>query len=407
MRYRVGLDVSALDPSFKEHAARGIGRYVRELSKRLAENTSHPSVSIGTFDHRDFRAGPVLEGAIRKLPAGRETIRQQIVYPLKLGNATRPRFDFLHFPAHMDAPSWSPMPYLLTVLDLIPLVCRDLYERDRPTWRFRFARWLELRAMKNASLILAISQQTASDVERIVGIPAERIVVTPLGVDPKFFAPAVAFSEAEVRSKFGIPQARQVVLYVGGIDQRKNCEGMLEAFSHLCQHRSERGAVRPVLVMAGRITQDLQFPRLQNKIQTLGLNQDICMPGFVEDSLLISLYRMSAAFIFLSLYEGFGLTPLEAMAAGVPVVSSNTSAMPEVLENGACLVDPTNASAAAEKLLAILDNPSFAQQLRERGRSQAARFTWERTAQCTLDAYQRFGAQYRGNQGPMPIQEVT
>lgn len=168
--FTVGLDTSALDPSFKAHAGRGIGRYVTELKKYFDRN-DESTLKVGFFDHRSLRAPSWLERSIASLPAGRETVRQQIVYPLSLKLSRSAAFNVMHFPAHMDAPSWSMRRYIITVLDLIPLVCADLYKADRPGWRYRLARWLEIRAIKNASLVLAISENTARDVVRLLDIP--------------------------------------------------------------------------------------------------------------------------------------------------------------------------------------------------------------------------------------------
>jgi glycosyltransferase involved in cell wall biosynthesis len=221
----VGLDVSGLDPTFKSHAHRGIGRYVQELSNYFVQHPSR-TVSVGHFDHAKVANQGLCAQAIRLLPFGRTTARQQLLYPLKLSGAAMREFSFLHFPAHMDAPAWTAKPYVLTVLDLIPLVLSDMYRANRPTWRFTFARWLELRAITNAALCIAISECTARDLTRLLGVPPERIRVTPLGVDSSFFS---LFEQrgshargAAVRQRLGIPSGCPLILYVGGHDERKN-----------------------------------------------------------------------------------------------------------------------------------------------------------------------------------------
>lgn len=393
MSITVGLDISALDSSFKQHAFRGIGRYVQELKKYFDKSPAGP-VKVGSFDHRMFHAQGLLDAVIDRLPVGRHTVRQQLVYPLRLNKKDLAGFNFLHFPAHMDAPSWSVKNYIITVLDLIPIVCRDLYQAESPGWRFHLARWLELRAIKNASLVLAISESTANDAHRILGVPREKIVVTPLGVDQKFFS-TERRDDPDLRTKLGIPQGREVILYLGGIDQRKNWRGMLETMRHVVGRRREAGREAPMLVMAGKTAADRQYPLLCAKIKEMELEPFVLLPGFVDDAEMMRLHGLSSLFFFPSLYEGFGLPPLEAMAAGTPVVSSNTSAMPEVIGDAALTIDPTSAEAGAKAIDSVLENAGLARELSERGRTRARGFTWERTGELTMKAYEQFANQLR------------
>lgn len=382
---RVGLDVSALNPNFKSHAARGIGRYVRELRNSIQE-IQGGHVSVGEFDHDQIISKSKLSPILNWAPFGRTTLRQQIIYPMQLGNKNVCPFDITHFPAHMDPPAWGMNNYIVTVLDLIPLVMSDLYKAINPSWRFKLARYLELQAIKNADLIIAISEHTAKDCERLLGIKPENIVVTPLGVDKKFFAGKDLIADPEVLQKLGIPECREVILYLGGIDPRKNIKGLLEAFRII---RDTKGG-SPILVMAGKISDDKQYPEVLKLIESNRLGESVILPGFVGDEDLLKLFKHTRVFLFPSLYEGFGLTPLEAMAAGVPVVSSNTSSMPEVLGKAAILVNPEDPEAMASGALGILDNPAIAADLRAQGPKRAQLFTWRRTAESTLTAYERF-----------------
>ena len=377
----VGLEVSGLEPGFKAHAQRGIGRYIRELKAAL-ERQAPAGIQLEPFSRDKLRSSSLALEALRIIsntaPLGRTTLRQQCLFPLQLSS----RFDVVHFPAHMDAPAWGMNGYVLTVLDLIPLVCADLYKANRTGIRFLFARYLELKAIRNATVIVAISESTSRDVQRILGVPAERIVVTPLAADRKFFrmdrTPDLA------RQKLQLPQGRPVVLYVGGIDPRKNIAFMLLVFKELLQVPLPG---RPLLVMAGNIATDREYPRLQKELQTLGLKDDVLLTGYVDDDVLLSLYTAASVFFFPSLYEGFGLPALEAMAAGLPVVSSNTSSMPEVIGEAGMLFSPTDERAALEGLRQVLERGETSVALAEKGREQAARFTWDRTAQETVKAY--------------------
>ncbi|MBN8549812.1 MAG: glycosyltransferase family 4 protein [Deltaproteobacteria bacterium] len=392
--FRVGLDTSALDGGFKNHSMRGIGRYVQELN-RYFQSPRSQEVSVGTFDHAILHQPSLASSIIAAMPAGRKTLSQQLLYPLRMANGPLKEFDVVHFTAHMDAPAWSPKKYILTVHDLIPLVLKDMYKADKPTWRFAFARFLDIRAIKNASLIIAISENTANDLTRVLGIPRERMVISYLGVDSKFYDAALTEPRGGFCARFGIPSERPVVLYVGGIDQRKNFTGLIDSFERLLQISRETAKPEPVLVMAGNIQSDAQFPKLDALVKARGLTRDVIMPGFVDDKDLLQMYALSSVFFFPSLYEGFGLPPLEAMAAGTPVVSSNRSCMPEVLGDAVLMVDPSDTQQCAQQLYRVLHETGLAQSLRERGKVQARKFTWNAMGEQTLKAYERL-ARARG-----------
>lgn len=386
---QIGFDISALDPAFKNHSGRGIGRYVAELHHRL-NGDEFFDFQLRFFDHQSIESFPWADKVIELAPYGKQTLRQQLLYPTRLRRGVLKNCDAIHFPAHMDAPSWCGVPILITVLDLIPLMFKDLYQADRADWRFKLARWLEIRAIKNASFIFTISECVAQDVQRILNIPADRIRVTPLGVDRKFFVGTERSKDPQLWARLGLNRAASQLLYVGGIDQRKNVLGLLRSFRHVINDFSSRGVITPQLVLAGRIDKDKQYPVLLEKISELGLQDAVVLPGFVSDEDLLRLYAGVDLFVFPSLYEGFGLPPLEALAAGIPVVSSNTSAMPEVLGDAARLVDPNDPEIFAGAILDVLNDPDQMRWLRERGPERARLFSWERTARETVEGYHQF-----------------
>lgn len=392
MKPLVGLDISALDEGFKAHAARGIGRYVKELHRYLVAHRSDVA-AVATFDHQTVRLPRVMERAVEMIPVGRQTIRQQLVYPFRLGTGAMSRFSALHFPAHMDAPAWLGKPYLLTVLDIIPIVLADLYAAEVPGWRFRFARYLELRAIRNASLILAISRHTATDLERVLGIPPERIRVTPLGVEESFFAAVPESAKEEAWGRLGIARGSDILLYVGGIDPRKNIPALLAVLDELSQARKLAAKPLPHLVIAGRIEGDRGYPALCEAIRRRALSEQVHLLGYVPDSVLRALYHVASVFVFPSLYEGFGLPPLEAMAAGLPVVSSQASSLPEVLGDVGIGVAPGDTRQWVAELLALLDDKERRRSLSHAGVERARRFTWSKTGEATLAAYEQFCAE--------------
>jgi glycosyltransferase involved in cell wall biosynthesis len=391
---RVGLDLSALDPAFKSHALRGIGRYVTEL-RRFIGDYSDGEIEVGYFDHHSLSRESRLDKAVSLVPYGRTSIRQHLLYPRRLKEGAMREFSFVHYPAHMDAPAFSPIPYVLTVLDLIPHLLSSLYAAKKSNIRFRFARKLEVLSIKHATLLLAISETTASDLVRVLGVPRDRIVVTPLGVDKAFFdvfeqSASVAPDRAEgIRVRLGIPPVRPLVLYVGGHDERKNIGNLIGIVRDVIDAQRERGETPPLLVLSGRIAAVKEQKRLESLLRQYGMEGDTITLGYVGDEDLRELYSISALFLFPSLYEGFGLPVLEAMASGLPVVASNTSSIPEVVGDAGVLFNPLRIEEGAKAALQVLNSPDLWRNLRTAGVERARMFTWDRTGRETLAAYRR------------------
>lgn len=389
----VAFDISALDPRFKSHAQRGIGRYVHHVAEYLKAH-DQPGLEVRWFDHESLIRSGLATKMIDLLPFARTTLRQQLLYPLKLRSGELKGATCIHFPAHMDGPAWCPTPYILTVHDLIPLILEPLYRANRPNWRYEFARWLENTSIRNASLLLAVSETTARDVHRLLGVPMERIVVTPNGVESAFFElfelrrALSEQSRVELRQRLKIPLERPILFYVGGHDERKNIRMVVEIAKEAIADCAERNELSPILVMAGKVHSDREREVLNTALRDFAMAADTVELGFVPDEDLRALYAESSVFLFPSLYEGFGLPVLEASAAGVPVVSSNRGACPEVLGSTGILFDPEDSIAGAAAVLRILRDPSLANRLSEEGYERAKLFTWERTGRLTLEAYE-------------------
>lgn len=378
----VGLDICALNPSVKAHSARGIGRYVGALKAYFDANVD-PELSVSYFDSIAETKKNALSGIVDLLPVGQATVRQQVLYPYQL-RKLKSENSFLHFPAHMDAPSWCKIPTIVTVLDLIPLIFKDLYAPEQGNWRFKLARYLEIRAIKNARLIIAISEQTAKDAESLLQIPRNRIVVTPLGVDNNFLNPPSNLNKISLEG-LDFPN-RPYFVYVGGIDPRKNIPSLLVGFAKLLK-RSDI-TINPQLVLAGKFQNERNYPALKTLIQTLNIEESVIMPGFVSDIDLIPLLQSATAFVFPSLYEGFGLPPLEALASGALVLSSSTSCMPEILGNAPIYFDPYKIDSIEEVMSQSLKVSSDERAKRkEEGMLQAKKFSWQKTGKETLEAY--------------------
>lgn len=405
---RVAIDVSALDPDFKSHAHRGIGRYVDRLRASLS-TCSSKEISLSWFNHNQLLTQGVAPRLIDLLPFGRTTLRQQALYPLRLARGKLKSVDFVHFPAHMDGPAWSTKPYVLTLLDLIPLILGDLYKANRPNWRYHFARWLESTSIRNASFILTISETTARDAERLLGLPRERIAVTPCGVDSCFLnafeSRAVTSAEVRmpIRQRLGLPDNRPILLYVGGHDERKNTHKIVEIAREVVSQSASVGIPTPILVFVGKLGEGLEKERLMTALRDFAMAADTFILGFVKDSDLLDLYVESSVFLFPSLYEGFGLPPLEALATGLPVVSSSAGALGEVLGDAALFMEPNDVIRGAKLTLDILSDRNLAMSLSLNGHEHAKQFSWDRTAQTTLAAYEQVGRILGNTQEPVRL----
>ena len=408
---QVAFDISALDPNFKSHSHRGIGRYVDRLQNSLGLLKSD-ELSVSWFNHHQLLSGGIMPKIIGTLPFGRTTIRQQALYPLRLAGMALRDVDFVHFPAHMDGPAWSAKPYVLTLLDLIPLILKDLYRAHRPNWRYNFARWLENTSIVNASYILTISETTAIDAERILGIPRERIAVTACGVDEcftnNFASRNIGHAERgkRLREKLGLPPKRPILLYVGGHDERKNTPRIVEIGREVLDSCGSMNVEPPILVFAGKISDGREKESITTALRNFAMAADTFLLGFVSDEDLLDLYSEAAVFLFPSLYEGFGLPPLEAMATGLPVVSSNRGALPEVLGEAALFIDPEDVIQGARRVLSILSDSAMASNLSTAGFERAKLFSWNRTAATTLAAYKEVQRVLTTKNEPRRISQV-
>jgi len=402
--FTLGLDARATEPGFKAHYGRGTGRYAQELIRAIGELSS-PRMKIRNIDSESLSAHGLGKWVVRSVPLGKQTFETQVFLPRvisKLG------VDTIHFLSHGDATARCPIPYIVTVLDLIPLRFPELYKADKPSWRFHLARKLELSAIRKARGILAISEATKRDLVEILGVEPEAVFVTPLGVDNTFQPrpPHRLEWEQEARrtkERLGLELERPIILYAGGIDPRKNVKFLLEIFAEVVK---ERAAGRPLLVLAGAYERDDRFPELKRQIAELGLQSDVRLIGFVPEQDLPALYRSAHLKVFPSLYEGFGLPVLEAMASGVPVVAGANSSLPEVAGNAALLLPDMDRGAWVAEILSLLLNETRQGQLAQAGKTQARKFSWAKTAESTLAAYEQICLSEKATQVVAPASNV-
>ena len=351
----------------------GIGRYGVNLARAMAPQLGPDERLVLLRD--PARPSPwdmtALAGdrvRVVDLPCSPFALRQQWAVPRLLA---RLRADLYHSPYYL-MPYRLGMPTILTVHDLIPLLLPR-----QSTWQARLLfRWALSLALRASHRVIAVSGSTAQDLQQYFRVPAERVSVIPEAPDPAFYPRSPAEVEA-VRQKYGLPES--FVLYVGSNKPHKNLLRLIEAWSHLTFHIS-----RFTLIIAG--VWDPRYPEPRLLTERLGL-RSVRWLGPVPEADLPALYSAATLFVFPSLYEGFGLPLLEAMACGVPVVCSNTSSLPEVAGDAALLADPTDAPSLAAAIAGLLEDEAQREEMREKGLQQAARFSWDRTAAMTLEMY--------------------
>jgi glycosyltransferase involved in cell wall biosynthesis len=233
--------------------------------------------------------------------------------------------------------------------------------------------------LRNVDAVITISEAARRDLVRFLRLRPDKVVTVPLAVDAAFH-PVPAELSATVLSRYEVTPP--FVLYVGALEPRKNLPTLLRAFARALAEFPQLQLV----VAGGRRWKSGAIPRL---VEDLRLADAVRMTGYVADATLPALYSAASVFCFPSLSEGFGLPILEAMACGTPVVCSNLSSLPEVAGEAALLVDPTETQAVAAGLIRVLSDQTFGAELRERGLNRAAQFSWESTAEQTLQVYRR------------------
>jgi glycosyltransferase involved in cell wall biosynthesis len=366
----------------------GIGRYTRELVRA--------TVAQSTQDERGEPLRYVLFYAAGGLPPDAPYVRelhelcaqypavravplpltprlltilwQRARLPLAVERFTGP-LDLLHAPDFVLPPTRARS--LLTVHDLTFLVHPECFE---PRLQRYLARVVP-RSLRRAHHILADSHATQRDLTHLLGVPAERISVIYPGVDARF-CPLPPGASEPVRRRLGLPDA--FLLFVGTLEPRKNLVRLLEALAHLPD--------APPLVLAGR--RGWLYDDAFAAVERLHLRERVHWLDFVADADLPALYNLTRAFVYPSLYEGFGLPVAEALACGTPVVTSGRASLAEVAGTAAVLVDPLDSAAIADGIRQALDTGG---NLRDAGLAHVSRFRWEAAAQSLLERYRMVG----------------
>jgi glycosyltransferase involved in cell wall biosynthesis len=366
----------------------GIGTYIRNLTASLGklDQENHYRLVVNQQDIHEISGLPSnFEKVVYTTKPGQ--LNKQITFPLFL--KTQPA-DLYHMPLNV-VPLMMPRPYVVTVHDMSSLLF-EKREGIRNTLRlFQYRRGL-LRAAK----IIAVSAATRRDIEHLLGIPTERIRQIYNGPDPKFteHRPAAdaraSGPDADQMERRRILERYQItypfLLYAGTIRPQKNIPRLVEAFAVLKGELENHPAYRDLrLVIIG---DDIAHnPSVRRAVIQAGVEQVVRFLGFVPADTLRVFFEAASAFVFPSLYEGFGLPPLEAMATGTPVVTSSVSSLPEVVGDAAMIVNPENVFDISRGIREVLLDEELRNRLVRKGYEQLRRFSWDRTASEVLETY--------------------
>ncbi len=336
----------------------GFGFYVKNLTEALAKvDPQNQYVLIRPKSEKDFSTPERL-------------FWDQVSFPRR---ATKARVDLLHQPC-FSAPLFYPGKVVVTCHDLISI----LFPENLPlASRLFYSKW-EPFSYRKASRVIAISYHTKRDIVAFLKIPEEKIRVVPLAAS-KDFRPVKSKKILErVQKKYHT--GPNYLLDVGTLEPRKNLPFLVRAFA-----LAVREGITEKLVITGK--KGWYFEGLFKLVDELELNDKIIFTGYVEEGDLAALYSGAKVFVFPSLYEGFGLPPLEAASCGVPVISSNTSSLPEVVGKAGILLPPKDERLWAKNIVKVLKDVPLAKTLSEMGLRQAKKFSWEETARKTIEVY--------------------
>jgi glycosyltransferase involved in cell wall biosynthesis len=351
----------------------GIGTYVRNLVGQLAKQGGEDTyILICRSEDAAFvrELGPNFEAIVER--AGNYSLLEQITVPFALRRA---RIDLFHAPHYVVSPLTS-CPTVVTIHDCIHLRFPQ-YLPNRAA--HLYARAMMTQAARRARRILTVSHASKEDILRYLKVPASKIEVIYNALDERLATPPTDEAITRVRERFQLRPS--FILYAGNIKPHKNVDRLIEAFAIL---RRKRGDDLKLLIIGDEIS---KYPNLRRLVHTSQLHQHVRFLGFVPDATLAVLYRLAAAFVFPSLYEGFGLPPLEAMASGTPVITSNVSSLPEVVDDAALLIDPMNPGAIAEAMRRVLEDPVLRADLIRRGCDRVKAFSWQRSVARVREVY--------------------
>jgi alpha-1,3-rhamnosyl/mannosyltransferase len=349
----------------------GIGTYVTHLVAGFARRTDVELTLLVRGGHVD-RARALAPGArILEVNAAEYTVAEHLELPVAL---FKEPVDLVHLP-HYVLPFFLRRPAVVTIHDIIQLYYPP---PDRREAAVRYLRFFVGRALRRARRVITVSRASRNDLVRIFGADPSRITVVPNGVDPSLAERPPRTELEALRERHGLRPP--LILTVGNDKPHKNMDVVLRAYHRAVRH----GKLPGQLVLVGGIAPGTS---LSERVRRMGLGEKVRVLGRLPWRELAGLYHLSSALVHVALYEGFGLPILEAMCAGLPVVTSNLGAMRELGEGAALLVNPLSVQEVAEAMERVLLDDPLRRRMVEAGRRRAASMTWQATVEATVGVY--------------------
>jgi len=340
----------------------GFGFYVSNLTKNLQKLGGQVDLV------------PVRPRLQKDFSTPQRLIWDQFTFPRLAGGH---KVDLIHQPC-FSAPLFFRKPVVVTIHDIISI----LYPKNIPfASRMFYSKWMPF-SYRRAAQIITISESTKRDIVKVLGINKDKITVIPLAVDDKFKKAVTPAQLHQVKKKYHLPA--KYILHIGTLEPRKNLGLLIKAFSEVI--KDEKFADLS-LVITGK--KGWYYEGLFDLVRELNVGQRVVFTGYFDEKDKPALYQGATVFAFPSLYEGFGLPPLEAMASGVPVISSNTSSMPEVVGEAGILIAPDDERAWVLNLKKVLSDRVLREEMIQKNKEQVKKFSWDKTAQKTIAVYQK------------------
>jgi glycosyltransferase involved in cell wall biosynthesis len=363
---RIGIDARKLHDF-------GIGTYIRNLLRQLSR-LDHDTDFVVLCRPEDRDALTSLGENFRPVPetAGNYSLAEQVKVPLAL---KREGVTLFHAP-HYVLPPLVRCKSVVTIHDCIHLMFPQ-YLPNR--FALAYARAAIGQAAKRATRVMTVSETSKRDILRYVDTEADKIDVIYNAYDDRFAVEPREEDVVRVRERFQLHD--EFVLYAGNVKPHKNVERLIQAF-HLVR---QSGLDHLKLVIIG--DEVSRYAALRRAVHKHQLHKYVRFLGYLPEETLAVMYRLAGVFVFPSLYEGFGLPPLEAMASGTPVVTSNISSLPEVAGDAALLVDPYEPAAIADGIARVLTDERIRRELRAKGLARARQFSWEASVRRVRDIY--------------------
>jgi len=363
------MNVGLISDAINNENITGIGNYTYNLFKKLLEVNTHGRYFVINYqDMKIFdRDTLIVENPFKQI------LQTYMWYPYLIIRLRKTDLDLIHNPSQIPTFFDTKQIYIITVHDLTPII----FPKEHKSGKSLIYKLLFPRTLKTADKIIAVSYSTKQDLLKYFKVADKQIKVIHEAADEKF-QPLDKETIQKFKTKYNLNSP--FILYVGTLEPRKNIPTLIKAFYNLRKYNLPHK-----LVITGK--KGWKYNSIFEIIEKFDIQGDVIFTGYMPDEDLPALYNAADLFVYPSLYEGFGLPPLEAMSSGCPVITSNTSSLPEVVGDAGIMIDPYDVDTLTSSIYKVLTNDGLKADMVEKGLERAKMFSWEKTAKETLKIY--------------------